>query len=88
MTKELRSLGFDVIPSSANFIFAQPPEFDHAPGGADGETDAGAMFRMLREAGVLVRYFNKPRINNRLRITIGTEEEMAELVAAVKSILE
>ena len=88
VTKELRSLGFDVIPSSANFIFAQPPEFDHAPGGADGETDAGAMFRMLREAGVLVRYFNKPRINNRLRITIGTEEEMAELVAAVKSILE
>ena len=87
VTRELCKLGFDVIPSSANFIFAQPPAFVHAPSGAEDETDAGAMFRMLREAGVLVRYFNKPRINNRLRITIGTEEEMTSLVLAVKSIL-
>lgn len=87
VTEELRSLGFDVIPSSANFIFAQPPAFEHAPGGSGSETDAGAMFRMLREAGVLVRYFNKPRINNRLRITIGTDDEMAALVEAVKDIL-
>lgn len=83
VTEELRSLGFDVIPSSANFIFAQPPAFEHAP----DVTDAGAMFAMLREAGVLVRYFNKPRIDDRLRITIGTDDEMAALVAAVRDIL-
>lgn len=87
VTEALCGLGFDVIPSSANFIFAQPPAFEHAKGGTDDETDAGAMFRMLREVGVLVRYFNKPRINNRLRITIGTQEEMDALVDAVKSIL-
>jgi histidinol-phosphate aminotransferase len=83
ITKELESLGFDVIPSGSNFIFAQPPAFEHST----DETDAGAMFRLLREAGVLVRYFNKPRINNRLRISIGTDEEMDTFMAAVKKIL-
>ena len=82
-TEALEALGFDVIPSGTNFVFAQPPAFAH---GAE-ETDAGAMFRQLRADGVLVRYFKKPRIDNRLRITIGTDEEMDALLTSVKKIL-
>lgn len=91
VTAQLEEIGFDVIPSGANFIFAEPPTFEHlADEGAPAadETDAGAMFRMLRSEGILVRYFNKPRINDRLRITIGTDAEMDELVKAVKKILK
>ena len=81
--KALEAEGFDVIPSGTNFLFAQPPAFAHG----SEETDAGAMFRLLREDGVLVRYFNKPRINNRLRITVGTDQEMEILLASVRKIL-
>ena len=72
----LQSLGFRVLPSKANFIFA-----------SHERVYAGEIFRQLRERGVLVRYFNKPRIDNFLRITIGTDEEMAAMVAAVKEIV-
>lgn len=76
-TGKLRELGFTVLPSSANFIFA-----------SHKTVYAGVIFKKLREKGVLVRYFNKPRIDNFLRITIGTPEEMDTLVAAIKEILE
>lgn len=75
-TEELEALGFDVIPSASNFIFAKPAGMK-----------AADLFQALREKGVLVRYFNKPRIDDRLRISIGTEEEMDQLIAAVKKIL-
>lgn len=96
VTAELEALGFDVIPSGANFIFAEPPALgrrqDAEASGAEHkentETDAGYIFRLLREAGILVRYFNKPRIDNRLRITIGTDEEMDIFVEAVKRIIQ
>ncbi len=61
VTAELERLGFDVLPSKANFVFARHPE--HA--GAD-------IAAKLREQGVIVRHFNKPRISEFLRITIGT----------------
>ncbi len=73
----LEKMGFDVIPSSSNFIFVRPPEMK-----------AADMFRLLREKGVLVRYFSKPRIDDRLRITIGTPEEMETLVRTAAEILE
>ncbi len=72
----LEALGFDVIPSCANFIFVKPPKIA-----------AKDMFLKLREKGVLVRYFDKPRISDRLRITIGTPEEMDALLRAVQEIL-
>ena len=82
-TEALEKLGFDVIPSGSNFIFAQPPAFSHE----EGVTDAGAMFKLLREKGILVRYFNKPRIDNRLRISIGTDQEMEALTEGIKKLL-
>jgi histidinol-phosphate aminotransferase len=76
MTCELKSLGFVVLPSSANFVFATHPA-------RDGAELAAA----LRERAVLVRHFNKPRIAPYLRITVGTEDDTRRLIAAAADIL-
>jgi len=67
----LGKLGFQGPPSTANFLFVRHPK-------VSGET----LFKGLREKGILVRWFNKPRIDQYLRITIGTDEEMDALVKA------
>ncbi len=77
VTEELREMEFDVIESSSNFIFVRPPAL----------IDAGVLFTELRNRGVLVRYFNKPRISDRLRVTIGTPEQMEIFVSTVRQIL-
>ncbi len=69
----LQKLGFDVLDSSANFLFARPLFMP-----------AEQVYLGLKEAGVLVRYFDAPRISEYLRITIGTEQEMAELLTQLK----
>jgi histidinol-phosphate aminotransferase len=74
-TAELEKLGFRVLPSQANFIFAQP---------ASGK--AADVAQYLREQKVLVRYFNKPRIDQFLRITIGTPEQMKTLIDVLTSV--
>jgi histidinol-phosphate aminotransferase len=72
----LRGLGFDVLPSSANFLFVEPLNI------------SGAEFSAaLRERGILVRHFNKDRIADFLRISIGTDREMDALLDACKEIL-
>jgi histidinol-phosphate aminotransferase len=77
ITDELDRLGFQTLPSKANFIFTTHPNFC-----------ASKLYELLREQGILVRYFNKPRIDCFLRISIGTDEEMTALVKALKSILK
>jgi len=62
----LERMGFQVIPSTANFIFISHPSIQ-----------AQHLYEQLREKGILVRFFNKPRIDNFLRVSIGTEQEMA-----------
>ena len=62
------ALGFSFVDSRANFIFA-----------AHKSVPAEELFLALKQAGIYVRYFKKPRIDNYLRITIGTDEEMEEL---------
>ena len=76
LTAELQKLGFDVLPSKANFIFASHPAHK-----------AADIFRGLREKAIIVRWFDKPRISERLRITIGTDSECDRLVGALKEIL-
>jgi len=76
MARDLARLGFIVLPSSANFVFARHP----ARGGL--ELAAG-----LRERAVLVRHFNKPRTAPWLRITVGTEDDTRRLIAAAADIL-
>lgn len=75
--KELTSLGFTFPDSKANFIFA-----------SHKEVPAEELFRALREADIYVRHWNKPRISNSLRITVGTDEEMNRLIAFLKEYLE
>ncbi len=72
----LTKLGFRGPPSTANFLFVSHPR-------VRGE----ALFKGLRERGILVRHFNKPRIDQYLRISIGTDQEMDALVAACGEIV-
>ncbi|WP_324710535.1 histidinol-phosphate transaminase [Pseudomonas citronellolis] len=71
---ELSGMGFEVLPSAANFIFARHPQHDAA------ELAAG-----LREQGVIVRHFKQARIAQFLRISIGTEEQNQALLDALRT---
>ncbi|MDC5237011.1 histidinol-phosphate transaminase [Acinetobacter baumannii] len=73
LVRDLTELGFNVLPSKANFIFA-----------THSQHDAGQLAQKLREQGIIVRYFNKSRINQFLRITVGTDEQNARLVQTLK----
>ncbi|HSP84649.1 MAG TPA: histidinol-phosphate transaminase [Psychrobacter sp.] len=75
LTAELTALGYDVLPSHANFVFARPH---------DGA--ASQVAEILREQGIIVRHFNKPRINEYLRITIGTPAQHERLINALKAL--
>lgn len=76
LVSDLGGLGFEVLPSSANFVFARHPA-------RDGKALAAA----LRERAVLVRHFTGPRVSDYLRITVGSTEDMARLIAALTEIL-
>lgn len=75
--KALTELGFYVIPSKANFVFAKSDKID-------GE----ALYLKLKAKGILVRHFTKDRIKDYNRITIGTMEQMNALIQAIKEILK
>lgn len=68
-------LGCDVIPAAANFLFLRPPR------------PADRMFRSLRERGILVRHFPGGRTGDRLRVTIGTDEEMQAFIRELAAVL-
>ena len=74
VVEELAALGFEVLPSAANFVFARHKS-----------RDAQELAAALREQGVLVRHFAKPRIEQFLRITIGTDEHNQTLIDTLKS---
>ena len=77
VTKELRLLGFNVLDSKTNFLFV-----------SHNKKTAKELFDKLKENKILVRFFNKERIDNRLRITIGTDEEMKIFIERIKIIIE
>ncbi|MDQ0587042.1 histidinol-phosphate transaminase [Variovorax paradoxus] len=77
LSLQLEDLGFDVLPSQANFVFVRHPE-----------RDAAELASGLRERAVLVRHFRQPRIAQYLRISIGTREQCGALVQALESILD
>ena len=76
LTKGLQNLGFEVLPSKANFVFARAP-------GIGGETFTA----QLRARNILVRHFKNPRIADFMRITIGTDAQTEQLLVACKEIL-
>lgn len=75
LTDALNQLGFEVLPSSANFVFTRHPKHEGA-----------WLAQKLREKALLVRHFDQPRISNFLRITLGTDEQNKLLIQALKSI--
>ena len=76
LVEQLQQLQFDVLPSATNFVFAT-----HA------ERDASELAAKLREQSIIVRHFKQERIQNYIRISIGTNDECQALVSALKSIL-
>ena len=76
VTHSLEEKGFHIISSKANFIFISHPN-----------QDAEELYKGLKKHGVLVRYFNKPRINQYLRVSIGTEEEMEVFLKKIEELL-
>jgi histidinol-phosphate aminotransferase len=75
LASALSGLGFEVLPSQANFVFVRHP----AHGGAE-------LAARLRERGVLVRHFRKPRIQDYLRITVGTDVQCDRLIALAREL--
>lgn len=75
-TAELEKLGFETLPSLANFIFARCPK-----------VEGGALYRGLKARGVLVRHWDKPEIADWLRVTIGTREQMDIFLDKVREIV-
>lgn len=73
----LEKMGFEMTDSRANFIFAKHPDFD-----------GKMIYEQLKEKGILVRHFDKSRLTQYNRITVGSRAEMEALLAALKEILE
>ena len=76
-SEKLKKLGFKVLNSSANFIFI-----------SHDKVFAGDLYKQLKDNGVLVRYFAKDRIDNYLRVTIGTDEEMEIFIEKLEKLLQ
>ncbi|ANJ66172.1 histidinol-phosphate transaminase [Halothiobacillus diazotrophicus] len=72
LTAALKARGFEVIPSAANFVFARHPQYSGAE-----------LYQGLRAQSVIVRHFNKPRIADFLRITVGTTAQNQALLTAL-----
>lgn len=77
LTKELQALGFETLPSAANFIFTKHPNYDAA------ELSAG-----LRKQGVIVRHFKHDRVSQYLRITVGRDEDNQQLLAIMDTLVD
>lgn len=77
LSEALKKLGFEVLPSKANFVFAR-----------HSQRDAQTLARELRARSIIVRHFRQPRIEQFLRISIGTDEQCDRLTTALRAILE
>jgi histidinol-phosphate aminotransferase len=77
LSQALTGLGFDVLPSAANFVFARHPQHD-----------AATLAAGLRERAIIVRHFKLPRIDQFLRMTIGTDAQSEALLAALTALLK
>jgi histidinol-phosphate aminotransferase len=77
LVRDLAALGFEVLPSAANFVFARHPQ-----------RDAGELAAALRARSIIVRHFRQPRIEQFLRITVGTDVQCLALTGALREILD
>ncbi|AKG21667.1 histidinol-phosphate transaminase [Calothrix sp. 336/3] len=77
LQQELENLGFQVRDSQTNFLLAQPPL-----------GNAAYLYQELKKQGILIRYFPQPQLDDKLRITVGTEEQNQQLVAAFRRLCD
>ena len=77
LSDQLKTLGFNVLPSAANFLFVQHTH-----------KSAEIIHEQLRDLGIIVRHFKQPRIEEFLRITVGTDVQNRQLVSALGGLLE
>jgi histidinol-phosphate aminotransferase len=77
LATQLAQLGFQVPDSQANFLWVYPPD----------RQDAKSLYLGLKEQGILVRYFPQPGLSDRLRITVGTDEQNQSLISALQDLL-
>ncbi len=80
MELDLKNLGFTVLPSNANFFLTTPPN--------STQKLAESLYLGLKERGILVRYFNQPGLDDKLRISVGTEAQNATLMEALVSLMK
>ncbi len=73
---QLKELGFDVLESQTNFLFVKPPVIS-----------AGCLYKELYKRKILVRFFDQPRVDRYVRITIGTQEQMEILIKNIKELI-
>jgi histidinol-phosphate aminotransferase len=78
LTEKLDLLGFFVCHSESNFLWVRPPE----------GLKAADLFAKLKEYNIIVRYFSDPKINKYIRISVGTDEEVAALLSAIDRIMK
>ncbi len=78
LNRDLESMGFYVVPSCTNFLFARPPK----------PFTAKAIFEFLRDRMIFVRFFDRERTRDYLRISVGTDDEMAKLIAAIREFMQ
>ena len=83
LTEQLRTRGFVVLDSHTNFLLATPP----TPSKPEASPSAEALYAGLKQRDILVRYFNAPNLKDRLRITVGTPEQNAALLAGLDALL-
>ena len=76
LSEKLAELGFQVYPSSSNFIFCSPPS-----------GNAGKVYKYLFEQNIYVRYYNAKRLSDKLRISVGTDAEVEELIRKLREIV-
>ena len=76
LTRDLAGLGFRVWPSQANFLLVRPPA-----------GDAERIYQTLKAAGILVRYFKEPRLEDKLRITVGSDQQNEALVGELRKVV-
>jgi histidinol-phosphate aminotransferase len=77
LVAQLQSLDFEILPSAANFVFVRHSKYEGAE-----------LAQRLREDGIIVRHFRLPRIEQFLRITVGTDEQCRELVGALRRMID
>ncbi len=77
LAAELQTLKFRVWPSHTNFLLVQPPN-----------DSAQSLYKGLKEKQIMIRYFNEPGLDNKLRITVGTPEQNGRLVEAIEATLK